>query len=295
MSEQLYPIRFISEQSGVKPVTLRAWETRYNILRPHRTEKGHRLYTQADLDKVNRIVALINRGATISQAIESLNDKGGYELIADNEHKFLINYSSLNKAVLGSNYQAVNKELNAIYADYSPEAFAQVIYPAIYKELTENVWSEMPDAEISREIFLDLVIHRLMTNILENNNYANQQTIQVVGFRTGMIKPRVIHGLFIASILKVHGFKVVFCSGVSSIETISEYAKNAPTVVFTYADSFYIKQLDRHIKEIKEHTFLWSRHVSNDCDNLITLNSDYTSLYEQVIKHIDKQGLKYDG
>ena len=42
--EKLYAIRDVSDLTGVKPVTLRAWQRRYNLIQPQRTEKGHRLY-----------------------------------------------------------------------------------------------------------------------------------------------------------------------------------------------------------------------------------------------------------
>ena len=49
-ADALYPIRTVSTLTGVHPVTLRAWERRYGLIRPHRTPKGHRLYTRADVD-----------------------------------------------------------------------------------------------------------------------------------------------------------------------------------------------------------------------------------------------------
>lgn len=63
----LYPIRTVSNLTGVNPITLRAWERRYDLIKPVRTEKGHRLYTQNDIDLINRVVELLNKGISISQ------------------------------------------------------------------------------------------------------------------------------------------------------------------------------------------------------------------------------------
>lgn len=285
-SGQLYPIRYVSEETGVKPVTLRAWEKRYRVLKPHRTEKGHRLYSQDDLDKVNRIVAMINQGASISQAIEALKEKGGYELIAENNHKFLINFDAVNKAVIANKYQAAIKEINTMYADYSPEAFAQIIYPALYRELSNNVWPDMANAEVSREIILDLILNRLMMNIHENNYYANQNTIQVIGFKTGMIKTRVIAGLFIANVLKAHGWRVIFCSGVSNMNAIAEQVKLHPSIIYTQADSFYINQLIKHFAKLSNPIYFWARSTpENKPNNLIFLENDYTQLNAQLQRY----------
>ena len=63
----LYPIRTVSNLTGVNAVTLRAWERRYGLIRPHRTAKGHRLYTQGDIDMIQEVVELLGTGVSIGQ------------------------------------------------------------------------------------------------------------------------------------------------------------------------------------------------------------------------------------
>jgi DNA-binding transcriptional MerR regulator len=63
----LYPIRTVSNLTGVNAVTLRAWERRYGLIRPHRTAKGHRLYTQGDIDMIQEVVDLLGTGVSIGQ------------------------------------------------------------------------------------------------------------------------------------------------------------------------------------------------------------------------------------
>lgn len=74
MSKGLYPIRTISAMTGVNPVTLRAWERRYGLIRPQRTAKGHRLYTEGDINRIQHILVLLERGIPISQAGQVLED-----------------------------------------------------------------------------------------------------------------------------------------------------------------------------------------------------------------------------
>lgn len=62
-----FPIRILSELTGVNSVTLRAWERRYGLLKPFRTEKGHRLYCQADVERVNKILYWINQGVAVGK------------------------------------------------------------------------------------------------------------------------------------------------------------------------------------------------------------------------------------
>ncbi|MHC8355773.1 MerR family transcriptional regulator [Pseudomonas sp. LB3P81] len=65
--EELFPIREVSRLTGVNPVTLRAWERRYGLIQPTRTESGHRLYAMADIERVFSILGWIDRGVAVSK------------------------------------------------------------------------------------------------------------------------------------------------------------------------------------------------------------------------------------
>lgn len=68
----LFPIRTVSSLTGVNSVTLRAWERRYGLIQPKRTPKGHRLYSREDIDLINRVLALLDKGVSIGQVREAL-------------------------------------------------------------------------------------------------------------------------------------------------------------------------------------------------------------------------------
>ncbi len=72
-SAGLVPIRTVSSLTGVNSVTLRAWERRYDLIKPVRTPKGHRLYTMADVELIQRVVALLNHGMSIGQVRQVLD------------------------------------------------------------------------------------------------------------------------------------------------------------------------------------------------------------------------------
>jgi DNA-binding transcriptional MerR regulator len=65
--EELFPIREVARLTGVNPVTLRAWERRYGLIQPTRTDSGHRLYSQVDIESVRSILAWIERGVAVSK------------------------------------------------------------------------------------------------------------------------------------------------------------------------------------------------------------------------------------
>lgn len=56
------PIGEVARRTGVAVATLRAWERRYGLLDPHRTDGGHRRYGSADLARVRRMQELLGDG-----------------------------------------------------------------------------------------------------------------------------------------------------------------------------------------------------------------------------------------
>ncbi|OOF06080.1 hypothetical protein BZG80_04505 [Salinivibrio sp. MA440] len=57
----------VAEQTGVNPVTLRAWQRRYGLLSPARTAKGHRLYSDDDVSTIASILQWLDKGVPISK------------------------------------------------------------------------------------------------------------------------------------------------------------------------------------------------------------------------------------
>lgn len=68
--EALFNLKAVVQQTGLKPDTLRAWERRYGLPQPERSEGGHRLYSQRDIDTVRWLMARQREGLSISRAVE---------------------------------------------------------------------------------------------------------------------------------------------------------------------------------------------------------------------------------
>lgn len=72
LDSDLLPMREIVRLTGVNPVTLRAWERRYGLVNPIRTEGGHRLYTRSDLQTIQDILLWSGRGMAVGKIGELL-------------------------------------------------------------------------------------------------------------------------------------------------------------------------------------------------------------------------------
>ena len=69
-----YNIKSFCNLAGINEHTLRAWERRYSVVDPDRSETNRRLYSEDDLDRVRLIVVLVERGHGISQVAGLSNE-----------------------------------------------------------------------------------------------------------------------------------------------------------------------------------------------------------------------------
>lgn len=62
-----HPVRVVAQKTGLSSHVLRAWERRYGVVSPTRTEGGQRLYSDADIERLALLGTLTARGGAISQ------------------------------------------------------------------------------------------------------------------------------------------------------------------------------------------------------------------------------------
>src|SRR5690606_12796452 len=71
-SENNIPVGTVCAMFGLNPNTVRTWERRYQFPSPVRSASGHRSYTSDDIERISRIVNLINGGAAPVEAIRQV-------------------------------------------------------------------------------------------------------------------------------------------------------------------------------------------------------------------------------
>jgi MerR family transcriptional regulator, light-induced transcriptional regulator len=65
--EQRHPMRRVVLRTGLKPDVLRAWERRYGVVAPIRSEGGQRLYSDEDVERLSLLTRAVSGGRAISQ------------------------------------------------------------------------------------------------------------------------------------------------------------------------------------------------------------------------------------
>lgn len=66
----MYPINVVEKETNISKYLLRMWERRYTFPRPGRDQKGERVYTNEDMEKLKLIKSLMEEGYRPSKVID---------------------------------------------------------------------------------------------------------------------------------------------------------------------------------------------------------------------------------
>lgn len=129
------PIREISRLTGINTVTLRAWERRYGLLKPQRTEKGHRLYSQDDVARVKEIQSWLGRGLAISK-VNAILSAQTPEISEDSiGSAWIVLQQQLDKTISHFNRRQLERVLEDLLALYPPEMLADELFLPLLTQL----------------------------------------------------------------------------------------------------------------------------------------------------------------
>lgn len=123
--DALFPIREVSRLTGVNSITLRAWERRYNLIEPVRTDSGHRLYTQQHIEILKQVVELTQQGIAISRVKPLLKTLKTTE--EANRHTEDSLQESLEKALEKADITRLNSLLDILLSDYPQNIWINIL------------------------------------------------------------------------------------------------------------------------------------------------------------------------
>lgn len=127
-TETLYPIRDVARLTGINPVTLRAWQRRYGLVEPQRTEKGHRLYSEQDIEQIRQILAWLELGVSIGQVRQLLEAPGDATPQTGDHWQPLLD--KLDEALFALSQRKLETQLAELTANYPlPLLRRQVLTP----------------------------------------------------------------------------------------------------------------------------------------------------------------------
>ncbi|GFM83944.1 MerR family transcriptional regulator [Pseudomonas cichorii] len=171
------PIREVARQTGVNAVTLRAWERRYGLIVPHRTAKGHRLYTHEHVQRVMTILTWLNRGVSVSQVKALIDEQQPESFTPGNDWDAL--HQTLLQAIGELAERRVDDVFNQAMSLYPPRTLCEQLLLPLLAEL-EKRWQGKFGAQMERVFFYSWLRSKLGARIYHNNRQLNGKPLLLV-------------------------------------------------------------------------------------------------------------------
>ena len=147
----------LSRRTGVAPELLRAWERRYGLLRPARSDGGFRLYSEADEQRVERMRQLLRQGLAAAEAArQALAGETPGAAAGDPRPELEAGAVRLRTALDDFDETAAQLALDDLFAAFTVEAVLSAVILPYLAELGDR-WST-GDATVAQEHFASNLI-----------------------------------------------------------------------------------------------------------------------------------------
>ena len=165
-----FPIRTVAEITGVNAVTLRAWERRYGLIKPSRTPKGHRLYTNEDIRLIQEILDRLSQGISISQITRELLESAASagKQTADTWDNYR---SRMLDAIVSFDEQALDAVYNDAMSLYPVDIVTIRLIMPLLEELGDR-WQEQTGS-IAEEHFFSVYLRNKLGARFHHQNLKN--------------------------------------------------------------------------------------------------------------------------
>jgi len=236
--EPFYNLKAVLRQTGLKADTLRAWERRYGLPSPKRSEGGHRLYSRREIETIKWLIARQEEGLSISRAVdlwEQIRAQGRDPLSSS-----LPEPAAAAPVLSGETVAELRQEWTSACLDYDEQRAEQVLaqafalYPpeTVALELLQKAASQIGDAWFRGEITVQqehfcsgLAVRRLQALIMGAPPPSRPGRIVIA---CPPHEEHVISLLVLTFLLRRRGFEVIYLGAnvpLERLETLVQAAR----------------------------------------------------------------------
>jgi DNA-binding transcriptional MerR regulator len=173
-----YNLKAVVQQTGLKPDTLRAWERRYGLPQPQRSQGGHRLYSPRDIDTIRWLMARQREGLSIKRAVELWR-----QLEAEGQDPLHTATLAIAQAASAPDRQAVGETIVKLREDWVAACLA------FDEQRAENILTQAfalyPAETVCLEVLQSGVAH------MGDGWYQGEMTVQQEHFATALAMRRL--------------------------------------------------------------------------------------------------------
>ena len=211
MMQKLHNISTVARITGVNAITLRAWERRYGLVKPKRTDSGHRLFTDDDVVRIKEILFWLDKGIAVGKVAPYLQHKKTSTQAHDAP-----NYSNYQReaiqAVKEFDQNKLDEDMNATFSLYPLDVISQQIYPKVLEALNEH-WLTSDTAYSEKQFFLSYLRNKIASTFLQAKHLKNSGKVMVTTLDRAFSELEL---LFLASALALYGFEIVLLADETS-------------------------------------------------------------------------------
>ena len=251
----VYSITDLEKLSGIKAHTIRAWEQRYNIVKPKRTKTNIRYYMDTDL-KLLLNVALLNRNGIKISKIALMSEQEMMEQVAEISDVDFDGSAQLDALTL-SMIEMDELKFDRIITTNSRQigferTMLEVIYPFLDKlSLLWLTGSIVP----AQENFISNLIRQKIMVAIDNEPFTSGRTCNKFFIYLPEGEKQELSILFMHYLIKRRGNQVVYLGQNVSINDLVDACQIAkPNYIFTMiSETFANKSVQQYVNQLSEN------------------------------------------
>ena len=231
--KESFPIRTVSEMTGVNAVTLRAWERRYGLISPERTPKGHRLYTQDHIDKIDQILDRLAQGMSIGQVARELKSIEASVNVNGESNTWNQYIQRMTTAVTQFDERKLESVYNEAMSLYPVEIITSRLILPLLKILGRR-WQES-NGSVAEEHFFSVYLRNKLGARFHHQNLANNGPKLIMACLPGELHEFGI--LLFALTAHNKGYQVVLLGADLPVADLAEVASRTDSAAIVLAGS----------------------------------------------------------
>jgi MerR family transcriptional regulator, light-induced transcriptional regulator len=234
----------LSRRSGVSPELLRAWERRYRLLRPTRSQGGLRLYSPDDLERVRLMQHHLARGLAAAEAAALATRQP--RAAPDAETALACAKDELVDAFASFDEARAHVVLDSLLATATIDSVLAVVVIPYLHELGER-W-ERGEASVAEEHFASAVLRGRLLGLARGWGRGLGPSIVLA------CAPGEQHDLALIAFglaLRGRGWRVVYLGADTPLASVAD-AAHASEAVFTVVSAVTAERFRSHRDELRE-------------------------------------------
>jgi DNA-binding transcriptional MerR regulator len=307
-----YTIKTVSTQTGIRPVTLRAWERRHEVLSPHRSENRYRLYSDRDVAILRWLKNRIDGGISISNAVSELRNMTT-QAVYPEAVPTAPERQTAPRNVPPSQYTA---RLSSALLKHDEQTAAEILQEAhsifdlttIFMEVISPCLVEIGEAwytgriRITTEHFASSFLRGKLLSLLQA--YPSRRNAPYLLVGCAPTEQHELGSLMLAVLLRSLGYRVEYLGPDIPLEDLVDYASyEHPGMIILSASTppaaLELKRLQERLRKIRPVPLFGYGGRAFDTDRLLVeqvpgiyLGSSFTNAMQNIKDALSRTGVK---